>query len=130
MNYEPRPIRNDDDYKAALSDIDALMDLEPAPGTAEFDRLELLAILIEDYEHKAFPIEEPDAHSCIKVYMEHNHLDVSDLAALIDDHARAKEILNNASPLTLTEIRALHKEWGISASILISGGSNQDKTEV
>lgn len=130
MNYEPKPIRNEDDYKAALYDIDVLMDSEPAPGTAEFDRLELLAILVEDYERKAFPIEEPDAYSCIKFYMEQNRLDVSDLGTLLGDNARAKEILDHESPLTLSEIQALHKQWGISAAVLISGDPNKNKTEV
>ncbi len=50
-----RPIRNDDDHRAALAEIEALWDAET--GTPEVDRLEVLAILVEDYENRNFRID-------------------------------------------------------------------------
>ena len=47
---EIRPIRSDADYRAALTDVERLWDSEP--GTPEGDQVEILSILIEDYEAK------------------------------------------------------------------------------
>lgn len=49
-DYTIRPIRNDEDHRAALAAIEALWDAEP--GTDDFDRLDLLATLVEAYEDR------------------------------------------------------------------------------
>ena len=50
-------IKTEDDYQKALSRIDELMDAEP--NTPEGDELEFLVTLVEQYEDKKYPIEEP-----------------------------------------------------------------------
>jgi hypothetical protein len=45
-----RPIRSDADHAEALAAIEGLW--QAAPGTAEDDRLEVLAILVDDYESR------------------------------------------------------------------------------
>jgi len=47
---EIKPIRTEDDYRAALQEVSALVDMDPAPGTPEGDRLDAMATLIEAYE--------------------------------------------------------------------------------
>ncbi|MCK5748216.1 MAG: HigA family addiction module antidote protein [Oricola sp.] len=120
FQYELKPIRNEQDHAAALADVDALMSLDPTPGTPEFDRLELLAMIVDHYEREAVPEDDaPDVYAWIRFHMEQNNLDIEDLGSLLDDVGRAKVILSSAAPLTLSEMRILHKEWGIPASVLI-----------
>ncbi|MFL5382846.1 MAG: hypothetical protein ACJ8GN_10065 [Longimicrobiaceae bacterium] len=61
MEISVRPIRTEDDYDAALAEVDALMDA--APGTAEGDRLEVLVKLIEAHEaeHWVIDVQARDA---------------------------------------------------------------------
>ena len=47
MNY--KVIKNDDDYEATLAVAEELVACDPAAGTPEAERLELLSLLIEDY---------------------------------------------------------------------------------
>ena len=56
---EPRLIKTEEDHKAFLAEVERLVALDPAPGTPEGDRLELLATLVEEYEKEHFPIEKP-----------------------------------------------------------------------
>jgi HTH-type transcriptional regulator/antitoxin HigA len=56
------------DYAAVLKEIEALFDSKP--GSHEADRLDILATLIEVYEHRHFPIETPDPISAIKFRMD------------------------------------------------------------
>jgi HTH-type transcriptional regulator/antitoxin HigA len=52
-----RPLRTEADYDEALEEIERYFDNGPKPGTPEADRFDLLALNIEDYERKRWPIE-------------------------------------------------------------------------
>jgi len=56
-----KPIKTDSDYQDALAEIGRLAVKNPAPGTDDADRLEIIATLVEVYEKNQFPIEKPDA---------------------------------------------------------------------
>jgi len=67
---EPRLIKTEEDHKTFLAEVERLVALDPAPGTPEGDRLELLATLVEDYEKKHFPIGKPTPIEAILFRME------------------------------------------------------------
>ena len=69
-----RPIHNEQDYDETLDRIEVLMDLNPDLGTAKSDELEVLALLVEKYEEKAWAISDPDLIEAIKLRMEQMHL--------------------------------------------------------
>ncbi|MGH6882042.1 hypothetical protein [Hypericibacter sp.] len=48
------------DYDVALKEIARYFGKEPAPGSHDSDRFNLLARLISDYEDRHWPIEPPD----------------------------------------------------------------------
>jgi HTH-type transcriptional regulator/antitoxin HigA len=56
-----RPIRSNADYEAAVDAIEGYFDDEPRRGSAEADRFDLLALIIEDYERKRWPIRPAGA---------------------------------------------------------------------
>jgi HTH-type transcriptional regulator/antitoxin HigA len=51
-----RPIRSETEYDATLDEIERYFEKEPKPGTPEADRFDLLALIVEDYERKRWPI--------------------------------------------------------------------------
>jgi HTH-type transcriptional regulator/antitoxin HigA len=53
-----KPIKSDADYRATLKEIESLMTAEP--GTAEGERLDVLATLVEAWERKHYPLDQPD----------------------------------------------------------------------
>ena len=65
-----RRIRSEADYDVALKEIERYFENEPKPGTPEADRFDLLALVIEDYERKRWPIEPPDTIDAIRYRME------------------------------------------------------------
>ena len=102
-----RPIRTEADYRTALREISALIDADPAPRTAQGDRLDILATLVQAYEAKRFPIDLPDPVEAIKFRMEQSGLSVKDLEPIIGRSNRVYEILNRKRPLTLAMVRRL-----------------------
>lgn len=115
-----RPIHTKADYKATLKEVSGLMESDPAPGTPDGDRLDILTTLIQAYEARHFPIGTPDPVEAIKFRMEQSELTVKDLEPLIGKSNRVYEILNHKRPLTLAMIRRLHQSLGIPAEVLIS----------
>jgi HTH-type transcriptional regulator / antitoxin HigA len=51
------PIHTQTDYKAALKEISTLIDMDPAVGTEQADRLEVLGALVEAYEEKSYTFD-------------------------------------------------------------------------
>jgi HTH-type transcriptional regulator / antitoxin HigA len=116
---EPRIIKTEADYNAFLSEVERLARDDPMPGTAEADRLELLAKLVEDYEKARFPFEKPDPISAIRFRMEQAGMRQKDLADLLGGKNRASEVLSGKRPLTVQMIRALNERLGIPTDLLI-----------
>lgn len=116
---EIRPIHTEEDYKAALRDVSAYFENEPAQGTPDGDRFEILLTLVESYEAKHYPIDLPDPVEAIKFRMDQAGLTPKDLVPAIGRLNRVYEILNRKRPLTLNMIWKLHQKLGIPAECLI-----------
>ena len=114
-----RPLRTEADYQAALREVSAFFDNEPAPGTANGDRFEILLTLVEAYESRHYPIDLPDPVEAIKFRMDQAGLTPKDLVPAIGQLNRVYEILNRKRPLTLNMIWKLHDKLGIPAECLI-----------
>ena len=114
-----RPLRSEADYEAALREIEAYFEHEPEPGSAEADRFDLLALVIEDYEERRWPIDPPDPVDAIRFSMEISGRTQADLGRLLGSRQRASDILSGKRPLTLRMAWALNREWGIPAEALI-----------
>jgi len=113
-----KPIRTEEDYEAALKEIERLWGSEP--GSSDGDRFEVLFTLVEAYEEQNYAILPPDPVEAIKYYMESRGLDRRDLEEYIGSSGRVSEVLNHKRPLTLRMIRNLHAGLGIPAEVLIS----------
>ncbi len=115
-----RPVHTETDYKAALREISALMELDPELGTPEGDRLDILTTLVQAYEVRHVKIDAPDPVEAIKFRMEQSGLTIKDLEPIIGKSNRVYEILNRKRPLTLAMIRRLNRQLGIPAQVLIA----------
>lgn len=111
-----KPIRNEEDYEAAVAEIDRLMDLDLDDGE---DRLEILSMLVEAYEGAHFPVGPPDPLESIKFRMEQAGKTQADLAELFGSRSRASEVLAGRRGLSLELIRRLNRDWGIPLESLV-----------
>ena len=112
-----RPIRTEADYEAALAEVERLWGT-PA-GSADGDRLDVLATLIDAYESEHFPVDPPDPIDAIRFRMEQQGLSRKDLEGVIGTRTRVAEVLNRRRGLSIHMIRRLHERLGIPAEVLI-----------
>jgi HTH-type transcriptional regulator / antitoxin HigA len=116
---EIRPIHTKAQYRVALKEVSALVDLDPKRGTPEADKLEVLGTLVQAYEAQHYPIDLPDPVEAIKFRMEQQGLTPKDLEPMIGRINRVYEVLNRSRPLSMTMVRRLNAGLGISAECLI-----------
>jgi|ERR1051326_1520158 HTH-type transcriptional regulator/antitoxin HigA len=114
---EWKVIKTEKDHQKALKRLEILFD---APkGSKQGDELELISLLIDNYEKEKYPIDLPDPIEAIKFRMEQMGYKQKDLANAIGLKSRISEILNKKRKLTLDMIRKLHEVLNIPTEILV-----------
>jgi HTH-type transcriptional regulator/antitoxin HigA len=115
-----RPIRTDEEHRAALAEIDACWG---APeGSEQGDRLDVLLALVEIYEARRWPIDIDGRFDPIDVLTyaveELGHTQ-AELAELLGSRSRASEILSRRRALTVAMIHKISEAWKIPAELLV-----------
>ncbi|WP_413154873.1 helix-turn-helix domain-containing protein [Bartonella sp. cb54] len=114
-----KPIRTEKDYQKALKIVSAMFDNQPEINTPEFDKMEILVLLIEAYEAEHYPVSPPHPIEAIKLRMEQMNLTAKDLVPAIGHLNRVYDILNGKRKLTLRMIKNLHQQFKIPLTSLI-----------
>jgi HTH-type transcriptional regulator/antitoxin HigA len=115
---EIAPIRNEADHKSAVAEIRRLWGAEP--GTTKGNRLDVLMVLVDDYESKHHAIEPPDPIAAIQIRMEEMALDRADLGRILGvASGRLSEILNRRRRLTIGMMRVLAAKMKLPESCLL-----------
>jgi HTH-type transcriptional regulator/antitoxin HigA len=109
-------IKTEAEYQELLQELESLLVLDPPSGTLEDDRLELLLLLVKDYDAKYFKFGPIDP---ILFRMDQQGLTRNDLIPYLGSRSKVSEVLNRKRPLSLRMIRALHAGLGIPLDILI-----------
>jgi HTH-type transcriptional regulator/antitoxin HigA len=115
-----RPIRTDEDHRAALAEIDACWGA--SEGSEEGDRLEVLVALVELYEAKRWPVQTDEIFDPIEVLhfaVEELGHTQAELAELLGSRSRASEILARRRALTVEMIHKISEAWKIPADLLV-----------
>lgn len=113
-------IKTEADYEQALARIYELMQLELEPGTVLGDELEVMALLVKDYENQHYPMPKPHPIEAIRFRLDQMGLSEADLSAILGSRSRKSEILSGQRKLSLDMIRKLNAALKIPAEVLIA----------
>jgi HTH-type transcriptional regulator/antitoxin HigA len=115
-----RVIRSQADYDAMRVELDRLLELDPARGSPDRDRLDVLLVLLADYEARTVLPPQVDPVDAILFRMDQLGLKPRDLEPYLGGRSRVSEVLARKRPLSISMIRALHERFGIPAEALIN----------
>lgn len=119
-NMDIKVIRNRSDYDKALKYLSMLMDKNPVRGSEEENILELLMLVIKDYEEKFGEPIIVDPIEAIKFRMDQMQFTRKDLILFFGSISRVSEVLAGKRNLSLSMIRKLHDGLGIPLESLVS----------
>lgn len=115
----PKVIKTKQQYESYLSEVQMLMEKMVKHDSAEGERLELLTILLAEYENRMYPIEAPDPIDAIMFRMEEKKLKQADLVPYFGTKSRVSEVLSKTRPLTVSMIRSLAVGLDIASDTLL-----------
>ncbi len=112
-----RPLHTKQDYEWALREVARYFENQPALGSEDGNRFEVLSTLLKEYEGTHIEMPRVDPVDVLHFAIESMGKTQADLSKLIGRN-RASEILNRIRPLTLDMIRTISKEWKIPVEAL------------
>lgn len=114
---EWKVIKTEKDYQKAIKRLEVIFDSKK--GSKNGHELELLTLLIDNYEKTKYLIEMPDPIEAIKFRMEQLGYKQKDLASIVGLKSRVSEVLSRKRKLTLDMIRKFHDTLGIPTEVLV-----------
>ena len=118
MEKNWRVLKSEEEYDKALERTIEIFHAKKS--SPEFDELELLLLLVNDYEDRHFHIPPPDPIEVIKLKLEEKGLKQKDLEHIIGSKGYVSQVLSGKKELTLKMVKGLHRYLGISADILLA----------
>ena len=115
-----KPVKTKKDYEAALQRCYDLMQKNIKAKSPEADELEILSILVENYEQKHYPVPPPNPVDAIKYRLQQTGMDEKELNKILGGRSRKSEILSGKRKLSLNMIRKLHDKLKIPVETLIA----------
>jgi len=114
-----KPIKTEDDYEQALKKIETIFYAQP--NTPEGDMLEVISLLVHEYEQKHYVIEPLSPLEALKFEMEERGMSQTGLAKSLGmSKSTISEIINGKKQMSLNVMKFLHNELGIPAHILLA----------
>ncbi len=115
QNFPPRPITSEAELTATQVVIDDLLD-ESSLTPAQQDYLNLLGILVYEYEEKHIPIADLSGLELLKALIEEMGLKQKDLVPVFKTESITSEILNGKRKFTVEHIEKLSAFFKVPTS--------------
>ena len=115
----PRLIHNDQElaaYTDALFELTALNN----PSRSQVDAIELLTLLLDNYERRHFPVPAADAISVVRFLIEHQGIAQRDLIPEFGSESAVSMFLAGQRKLTLDQVRKLSTRFRLPADVFIA----------
>ena len=115
-----KPIKTDKEYEVYLQWVDRKFEKKVKPDSPEGEMVQVVLLLIREYEDQHYTIPVPDPIEAIKLKMRERGWKNKDLVGKVGTKGYVSAILNRKKPLTLELARIFHRELGVPAKVLLS----------
>jgi HTH-type transcriptional regulator / antitoxin HigA len=117
---EIKIIKTKKQYEQWLQWVDEQFEKKIKPNSALGEKLQVILILLKNYEDEHYPVPKPDPIDVLKLKMLEKGMKSKDLIGKLGTKGHVSAILNRRKALTLQAAKMLHKELGIPAEILLA----------
>jgi HTH-type transcriptional regulator/antitoxin HigA len=116
----PKPISTEQEYDEFVALTGQLMEKgEDSLSPEEGALLELLAILVQDYDERHYPLEKGDPVTILKELMDANGLSQSDLAHLFGSKSIVSEVLSGKRDISKSQAKKLGEFFDLAADVFL-----------
>jgi HTH-type transcriptional regulator/antitoxin HigA len=115
MNW--KVLKTEEEYNKASVRLMEIFHTES--NSSEFEELEMLTVLIKDYDDRHYPIAELDVLEVIKLKMQEMGMKNKDLEPIIGSKGHVSAILSGKREITLKMAQKLKNYFGIPAEAFL-----------
>ena len=116
VEARPEVIRDDKQKQAYVRRLEALTS-KKSPTRGEEKLIDLLAVLIEDFERKSDPVPDAEPIQILRHLMDAHCLRQKDLAEIFGTESIVSEVLHGKRDFTKEQIRRLSARFGVSPAV-------------
>src|SRR6185369_14882144 len=113
-------IKTEAQYNEVLERVTRLAVEDPIPDSPDGRELEVLSVLLQEYENRVFPLTAPNPLAAIRLRIDQQGLSARDLIPFLGSRSKVSEVMSGKRPLSLRMIRNLHSGLGIPLESLVS----------
>lgn len=117
MDMKWKVLKSEKDYNKASLRLMEIFHAEP--NTPESDELELLLVLVKDYDDKHYQLPELDALEVIKYKMQEMGIKAKDLEPMIGSKGHVSAVLSGKREITLKMAQKLKNFFSIPAEVFL-----------
>lgn len=116
----PKPIKTEKEYDRLVAEAGTLIARgENNLSAEESSLLEVIAILIEDYDREHYPIEKSSPHETLAFLLEERDLKPRDLWSVVESKSRVSEILSGKRAISKAQAKKLAEFFHVSAELFL-----------
>ena len=119
MNW--KVLKTEEDYNKASIRMMEIFHAEP--NTPENDELDLLIVLVKDFDEKHYQLPKLDALEVIKYKMQEMGMKAKDLEPIIGSKGHVSAILSGKREITLKMAQKLKNYFSIPADVFLHNAS-------
>lgn len=119
MSRNWKVLKNEEDYQKASLRLMEIFHAEP--NTPDGDELDLLLVLVKDYDEKHYQLPELDPLEVIKYKMQEMGVKAKDLEPMIGSKGHVSAVLSGKREITLKMAQRLKNFFSIPADVFFQG---------
>jgi HTH-type transcriptional regulator/antitoxin HigA len=120
IEANPGPIETKKENERALAIIDRLMRKDEGALSPEEDRLlRMLAVLVEDFESRAYPMGPSNPAVALRELMREHDLKQSDMLDIFGSQGTVSQVLNGKREISKSQARKLSERFRLPIDVFI-----------
>lgn len=117
---QPHPINDEREYDRLVAEAGRLMARgEKHLSAEETSLLEMMAILIAEYDRKHYPVKPSPPHKMLAFLLEQRGLEAHDLWPVLGSKSRVSEILSGKRAISKAQAKKLAGFFHVAADLFI-----------
>jgi HTH-type transcriptional regulator/antitoxin HigA len=117
---QPHPIKDEREYDRLVAEVGRLMERgEKSLSAEETSLLEMMSILIEEYDRKHYPLKPSQPHKMLAFLLEQRGLEAHDLWPVLGSKSRVSEILSGKRAISKAQAKKLAGFFHVAADLFI-----------
>jgi HTH-type transcriptional regulator/antitoxin HigA len=115
----PRVLRSEQEYEQMLDEVEGLLEKSDGRSPEQDALLDLMALLVHDYEEKRYPLPQAEPRQMLAYLIEERGLRAGDVWAVVGSKSRVSEILSGKRAISREQAKRLASFFRVPVDLFL-----------